>query len=53
MLKCLGDLIGETIEAYVDDIVVKSNKHFFAPLLGMDLKPPYLVIALKNSNKHF
>jgi hypothetical protein len=26
MLKCFGDLIGETIEAYVDDIVVKSGK---------------------------
>jgi hypothetical protein len=26
MLKCFGDLIGETIEAYVDDIVVKSKK---------------------------
>jgi hypothetical protein len=26
MLKCFGDLIGETIEAYVDDIMVKSRK---------------------------
>jgi hypothetical protein len=26
MLKCFSDLIGETIEAYVDDIVVKSRK---------------------------
>jgi hypothetical protein len=26
LLKCFGDLIGETIEAYVDDIVVKSKK---------------------------
>jgi hypothetical protein len=26
MLRCFGDLIGETIEAYVDDIVVKSKK---------------------------
>ena len=25
MLKCFGDLIGRTIEAYVDDIVVKSK----------------------------
>ena len=25
MLKCFGDLIGQTVEAYVDDIVVKSN----------------------------
>jgi hypothetical protein len=26
MLKCFSDLIGETIEAYVDDIIVKSRK---------------------------
>jgi hypothetical protein len=26
MLKCFSDLIRETIEAYVDDIVVKSKK---------------------------
>ena len=25
MLKCFGDLIGQTVEAYVDDIVVKSK----------------------------
>ena len=25
MLKCFGDLIGQTVEAYVDDIVVKSR----------------------------
>ena len=25
MLKCFEDLIGRTIEAYVDDIVVKSK----------------------------
>ena len=25
MLKCFGDLIGETVETYVDDIVVKSK----------------------------
>ena len=25
MLKCFGDLIGRTIEIYVDDIVVKSK----------------------------
>ena len=25
MLKCFGDLIGRTIEAYVDDIVVMSK----------------------------
>ena len=26
MLKCFGDLIGQTIESYVDDIVVKSKQ---------------------------
>ena len=34
MLRCFGDLIGQTIEAYVDDIVVKSKwaDHLFANL---------------------
>jgi hypothetical protein len=26
MLKCFGDLVRETIEAYMDDIVVKSKR---------------------------
>jgi hypothetical protein len=26
MVKCLNNLIGETVEAYVDDIIVKSKK---------------------------
>ena len=26
MTKCFGDLIGRTVEAYVDDIVVKSKQ---------------------------
>ena len=26
MLKCFGDLIGRTIEAYVDDIMAKSRQ---------------------------
>ena len=25
MLKCFGDLIGQTVEAYMDDIMVKSK----------------------------
>jgi hypothetical protein len=37
MLKCFGDLIRETVEAYVDDIVVKSKK---ADQLVVDLKKP-------------
>jgi hypothetical protein len=37
MLKCFDDLIGETIEAYVDYIVVKSKK---ADQLMVDLKKP-------------
>ena len=34
MLKCFGDLIGRTVEAYVDDIVVKSKRadHLIADL---------------------
>ena len=34
MLKCFGDLIERTIEAYVDDIVVKSKQadHLIADL---------------------
>ena len=36
MLKCFGGLIGRTIEAYVDDIIVKSRKtdDLVADLLG-------------------
>jgi len=26
MLKCLSDLIGQTVEAYVDNIMVKSKR---------------------------
>ena len=26
MTKCFGDLIGRTVEAYVDDIVVKTKQ---------------------------
>jgi hypothetical protein len=26
MLKCFGDLIGQTVEAYVDNIVVKFKR---------------------------
>ena len=26
MLNCFGDLIGRTVEAYVDDIMVKSKR---------------------------
>ena len=34
MLKCFGDLIGRTVEAYIDDIVVKSKwaNHLVADL---------------------
>jgi hypothetical protein len=34
MLRCFGALIGETVEAYVDDIEVKSKKtdHLMADL---------------------
>ena len=34
MLKCFRDLIGRTIEAYIDDVVVKSKwaDHLIADL---------------------
>ena len=28
MLKCFGNLIGQTVEAYIDDIVVKSKRAY-------------------------
>ena len=37
----------------LSDGAKKYQQTFLAPLLGMDLKPPYLVIALRNANKHF
>ena len=43
MLKCFGDLIGWTIEAYIDDIVVKSKR---ADHLVTDLSRP-----LQNSER--
>jgi len=40
MLKCFGDLIGWTVEAYVDDIVVKSkwSNHLIADLKQIFVK---------------
>ena len=47
MLKCFGDLIGRTVEAYVDDIVVKTKQadhlvadleQIFAKLRANDIK---------------
>ena len=38
MLKCFGDLIGQTIEAYVDDIMVKSK---WADQVIVDLKQTF------------
>ena len=38
MLRCFGDLIGWTIEAYVDDIVVKSK---WADHLVVDLEQTF------------
>jgi hypothetical protein len=32
------------------DCVKKCQQAFLVPLLGMDLKPPHLVIALRNAN---
>jgi hypothetical protein len=38
MLKCFSDLIGETVEAYVDDIIVESKK---VDQLMVDLKKTF------------
>ena len=47
MLKCFGDLIGRTIEPYIDDIVVKTKQadhlvadleQIFAKLRANDIK---------------
>ena len=38
MLKCFRDLIGRTIEAYVDDIMVKSK---WADLVIADLEQTF------------
>ena len=38
MLKCFGDLIGQTIKAYVDDIMVKSKR---ADQLIANLEPTF------------
>ena len=57
MLKCFGDLIGRTVEAYVDDIVVKSKwadhlvadlEHTFAKLRanGIKLNPEKCVFGV-------
>jgi hypothetical protein len=35
------------------DCTKKCQQEFLAPLSVMDLKPPHLVIALRNANKHF
>ena len=60
MLKCFGDLIGRTVEAYVDDIVVKSKwtdhlvvdlEQTFAKLLvnGIKLNPKKCVFGVPRS----
>ena len=36
----------------LSDGVKKYQQAFLAPLLVMDLKPPHLVIALGNANRH-
>jgi hypothetical protein len=41
MLKCFGDLIRHTIEAYVDDIIVKSKQ---ADQLMADLEKTFVIL---------
>jgi hypothetical protein len=37
----------------LDDCAKECQQAFLALLMGMDLKPPHLVIALRNANKQF
>ena len=39
VLKCFGDLIGQTVEAYIDDIMVKSK---WADLVMADLEQTFM-----------
>ena len=45
MLKCFGDLIGQTVEAYIDDIVVKSK---WANQVVADLEQAFTKIRANN-----
>ena len=45
MLKCFGDLIGWTVEAYVDDIVVKSKR---ADHLVANLEQTFAILQANN-----
>jgi hypothetical protein len=45
MLKCFRDLIGRTVEAYVDDIVVKSKQ---ADRLVADLEQTFMKLRANN-----
>jgi hypothetical protein len=49
-----GTITGDGLKtSSLGDCVKKCQQAFLAPLSGMDLKPPHLVIALRNTNKHF
>ena len=50
MLVFLGGVA--KIYPNLSDGVKKRQQAFLAPLPGMDLKTPYLVIAFRNANKH-
>ena len=45
MLKCFGDLIGRTVEAYMDNIVVKSN---WADQVIADLEQTFTKLRANN-----
>jgi len=45
MLKCFGDLIGRTVEAYIDNIVVKSKQ---ADQLIADLEQTFMKLWANN-----
>ena len=47
MLKCFGDLIGRTIEAYIDDNVVKSK---WSDQVIADLEQTFMKLRANNIN---
>jgi hypothetical protein len=49
-----GAVAGDGLKtSSLGDCTKKYQQAFLVLLSGMNLKPPYLVIALRNANKHF
>jgi hypothetical protein len=52
--RIFGAVIGDGLKtSSLGDCAKKYQQALLAPLPRMDLKPPHLVIALRNANKHF